>query len=44
MASKIKVAHVEKDSVEKIFRSIRSNEIITADIVDSTGKVKCMVH
>ena len=25
-------------------RAIRSNEIITADMVDSNGNVKCMVH
>ena len=44
MASEMNVAYVEKDSAEDNFRSIRSNRIITADVVDSNGNLKCMVH
>ena len=44
MASKINVAYVEEDIVEERFRSIRRNIIITTYIMDSNGKVKCMVH
>ena len=38
------VAYVEKDSTEDHVRAIRSNIIITADMVDINGKVKSMVH
>ena len=44
MASKINVSYAEKDSAEDPLRAIRSNGIITADMVDSNGNVKCMVH
>ena len=44
MALKMNVAYVEKDNAEEHLRAIRSDGIITADMVDSTGKVKCMVH
>ena len=44
MASKINVSYVEKDSAEENLISIRSDGIITADMVDSNGKVKCMVR
>ena len=44
MASKMNTAYVEKDSAENHLKAIRSNTIITADIVDSNGKVNCMVH
>ena len=44
MAPKMNVAYVEKDSSEKKLRVIRSNGIITADMVDSYVKVKCMLH
>ena len=43
MESEMNVADVEKDSAEEHLRSIRRDEIITADISDSNGKVKCMV-
>ena len=38
------VAYVKKDSAEKHLIEIRSNRIITADMVDINGKVKSMVH
>ena len=38
------VAYVEKDIAEENLRTIRSNKIVTADMVDSNVKVKCMVH
>ena len=38
------VAYVEKEFAEEHLRAIRSNNIITADMVDSNGKVKCMVQ
>ena len=44
MASKMNVSYVENDSAEEHLREIRSNNIITADMVDSNGKVECMVH
>ena len=44
MASKINDAYVEKDSVEGNLRAIRSDEIITTEMVESNGKVKCMVQ
>ena len=44
MASKINDASVENDSVEGNLRAIRSDKIITTEMVDSNGKVKCMVH
>ena len=44
MASEINVNYMEKDCVKDHLREIRSNKIVTADIVDSTGKVNCMVH
>ena len=44
MASKINAAYVEKDSAEDNLRLIRSDGIITTDMVDSNGKVRCMVH
>ena len=44
MASKINVAYVEKDSVEGHFRAIRSDKIITTDMVDSNGNLEYMVH
>ena len=44
MASKMNFAYVEKDSIEESLRAIRSNIILTADMVNSNGKVKCMVH
>ena len=43
MASKMNVTDVENDSAEDHLRAIRRDEIITADMVDSNGKVKCMV-
>ena len=36
------VPYVEKDSVEEHLRAIRSKLIITVDMVDSNGKLKCM--
>ena len=36
--------HTEKDIAEEHLRAIRSVEIVTAEMVDSNGKVKCMVH
>ena len=44
MASKTNVTYVENDIAEEHLRAIRSDEIITADMVDSNGNVKCMVH
>ena len=44
MASKMKVTYVEKDGAEDELRAIRSEIIITVDMLDSNGKVKCMVH
>ena len=44
MASQINVTYMEKDSAKDHLREIRSNKIVTADIVDSTRKVNCMVH
>ena len=44
MTLKMNVVYVEKDSAEEHLRAIRIDEIITADIVDSNGKVNCMVH
>ena len=44
MALKVNIAYVEKDSAEEHLREIRSDEIITVDMVDSNGKVKRMVH
>ena len=38
------VAYVENDIAEDYLRSIRSNRIITTDMVDSNGKINCMVH
>ena len=35
---------MENNSVEEHLRAIRSDGIITADMVDSNGKVKCMFH
>ena len=42
--SNMNVPYVEKDSAEEHLRAIRSKIIITVDIVDSNGKVKCMFH
>ena len=44
MALKMNVSYVENDSAEENLRVIRSYGIITADMVDSNVKVKCMVH
>ena len=44
MASKMNVTYVENDSAEEHLRVIRSDKIITADMVDIYGKVKCTVH
>ena len=44
MASKLNVAYVERGSKKDDLRSIRSNVIIDADMVNINGKVKCMVH
>ena len=44
MSLKMNVAYVEKDSAEEKLRAIRSDKIITSDMVDSNGKVKCIVH
>ena len=44
MVSKINVVCVEKDSVESYLRVIRSTKIVTADMVDSNGKVSFMFH
>ena len=44
MASKMNVAHVETDSAEDNLKANISNGIINAYMVDSNGKVKCMVH
>ena len=44
MASKMNVAYVEKDIAEEHLIAIRSDKIITADMVDSNVKVKFMVH
>ena len=44
MALKMNATYVEKDCAEKLLRSIRSDEIITTDMVNSNGKVKCMVR
>ena len=38
------VAYVKKDSAEKHLIEIRSNRIITADMVYSNGKLKCVLH
>ena len=40
--SKMNVPYVEKDSADEHLRAIRSKGIITVDMVDSNGKVKCM--
>ena len=44
MASKMNVAYVENNSAGDHLIVIRSEGIITAYMVDSNGKVKCMVH
>ena len=44
MAFEINVACVEKDSAEEHLISIRSDGIITADMVDSNEKVECIVN
>ena len=44
MALKMNVPYVEKYSAGEHLKAIRSDGIITADRVDSNGKVKCMVH
>ena len=44
MAPKMNVASVENDSAEEHLRAIRINRMITADMVDSNVKLKCMVH
>ena len=44
LASKMNVTYVEKDIVEEHLIAIRSEKIITADMVDSNVKVKCMVN
>ena len=44
MAPKMNVAYMGKDSEEEHLRSIISDGIITADVVDINGKVKRMVH
>ena len=44
MASKMNVAYVEKYSAEENLIAIRSDEIITAYMLESNVKVKCMVH
>ena len=43
MASKINVSYVENDIAEEHLIVIWSDVIITADMVDSNGKVKYMV-
>ena len=35
---------MKNDNVEEHLIEIRSNEIITVDMVESNGRVKCMVH
>ena len=42
MASKMNVAYVEKDSTEDHLRAIRSDGVITADMVDINVKSKSM--
>ena len=42
--SKMNVPYVEKDSAEEHLRAIRSKIIITVDMMDSSGKLKCMFH
>ena len=42
--SKMNVPYVEKDSAEEHLRAIRSKVIITVEMLDSNGKVKCMFH
>ena len=42
--SKMNVPYVEKDSAEEHLREIRSNVIITSDMVESNGNLKCMFH
>ena len=44
MASKMNVDYVEKDSAEENLRSIRSDGIITAGMVNSNRNVNSMVH
>ena len=44
MASKMNVAYVEINSTEENLRVIRSNWIITADMVEINVKVKFMAH
>ena len=44
MESKMNVDYVEKDSAGENLRVIRSNEIINTYMVESNGKVKCMVN
>ena len=44
IASKLNVAYVEKDSADENLIAIRGEKIITADMVDSNGEVKCIVH
>ena len=44
MALKINVSYVETDSAEEHLREIRSNKIVTTDMVNSNRKVRCMVH
>ena len=44
MALEMNVAYLENDIAEENLREIRSKVISTTDMVDSNGKVKCMVH
>ena len=44
MVSKVNVSYAEKDSMDENLRAIRSGVIITSDMGDINGKVKCMFH
>ena len=44
MAYKMNIPYVENYSAEWHLRAIRGDESITADMVYSNGRVKCMVH
>ena len=44
MALKIIVGYAEKDSAEEHLIVIRIDIFIISDMIDSNGKVKCMVH
>ena len=44
MALKMNVANMKKDSAEENLRTIWIKIIVTTDMVDSNGKLNCMVY